>query len=64
MLTIQASAGFLLTLISIHLMPVLVDYLDWTYAFSVLAIGPFLGVFAMARLRAHPDSVKLAQGRR
>jgi MFS family permease len=64
MLTIQASAGFLLTLVTIHLMPVLVDHLGWLYAFPVLAIGPFLGVIAMARLRAHPDSVKLAHGRR
>jgi len=64
MLTIQASAGFLLTLITIHLMPVLVEYLGWTYAFAGLAIGPFLGVLAMARLRRRPDSIKLAQGRR
>jgi hypothetical protein len=29
-----------------------------------LAIGPALGVWAMARLRAHPASAKLAGGRR
>jgi hypothetical protein len=29
-----------------------------------LAIGPALGVWAMGRLRAHPESVKLAGGRR
>jgi hypothetical protein len=45
-------------------MPVLVEYLGWTYAFAGLAIGPFLGVLAMARLRRRPDSIKLAQGRR
>ena len=41
-----------------------VDLAGWTYAFAPLAIGPFLGVWAMARLRAHPDSVKIAGGRR
>ena len=64
MLTVQTSAGFLLTLATIHLMPPLVDALGWSYAFAALAIGPFLGVIAMGRLRAHPDSVKLAGGRR
>jgi len=64
MLTVQTSAGFLLTLGTIHLMPHVVDLAGWRYAFAVLAIGPFLGVWAMARLRRHPDSVKLAGGRR
>jgi len=64
MLTMQTSLGFLLTLITIHAMPYAVDGLGWTYAFAVLAIGPFLGVIAMGRLRAHPDAVKLAGGRR
>ncbi len=41
-----------------------VGALGWRYAFMPLAIGPFLGVWAMARLRAHPDSIKLAGGRR
>ena len=64
MLTIQTCAGFLLTLITIHLMPHLIDAVSWTYAFAVLAIGPFLGVIAMGRLRAHPDAIKLAGGNR
>ena len=64
MLTMQTSAGFLLTLVTIHLMPYAVDAVGWTYAFSILAIGPFAGVWAMGRLRAHPDAVKLAGGNR
>ena len=64
MLTLQTALGFTLTLITIHLMPLLVEALGWRYAFMPLAIGPLLGVIAMARLRAHPDSVKLAGGRR
>ncbi len=64
MLTVQTCAGFLLTLATIHLMPPLVDALGWRYAFAALAIGPALGVWSMARLRADPASVKLASGRR
>lgn len=64
MLTVQTSLGFLLTLITIHLMPYAVEWLGWRYAFLPLAIGPFLGVWAMARLRAHPASVRLANGNR
>ena len=64
MLTVQTCAGFLLTLVTIHMMAPLVDLVGWRYAFAVLAIGPFLGVVAMARLRAHPDAARLAGGRR
>jgi MFS family permease len=64
MLTLQTSLGFTLTLLTIHLMPHWVEWLGWRYAFAPLAIGPILGVWAMGRLRAHPESVKLAGGRR
>ena len=63
-LTVQTSMGFLTTLITIHLMPFAVEALGWRYAFWVLALGPLFGVWAMARLRKHPDAVKLAHGRR
>jgi len=64
MLTLQTALGFTLTLATIHLMPYWVDALGWRYAFVPLAIGPALGVWAMARLRAHPAAVRLAGGRR
>ena len=60
-LTIQMCIGFLLTTISIELIPK-VD--DWRYAFMILAPGPFLGVLAMLRLRSLPEAVKIAHGRR
>lgn len=64
MLTVQTCAGFVLTLLTIHMVPVLVEAFGWRWAFAFLAIGPFLGVAAMGRLRAHPDAAKLAGGRR
>ena len=64
MLTVQTALGFTLTLVTIHLMPYLIKALGWRYAFVPLAIGPAFGVYAMARLRAHPRSVELAGGRR
>jgi MFS family permease len=64
MLTVQTSVGFLLTLVTIHLIPYAVDAFSWKYAFAVLAIGPFLGTMAMARLRKMDEAVALAGGRR
>ena len=64
MLTVQTCIGFLLTILTIHLIPPLVDAVGWKFAFSFLAIGPYLGVVAMARLRRHPDAAMLAGGNR
>jgi MFS family permease len=63
-LTIQMCIGFLLTTISIELIPKVADARGWRYAFMILAPGPFLGVLAMLRLRALPEAVKIAHGRR
>ncbi len=58
-LTMQTCMGFLLTMASIRLLPVLVDFLSWHWAFSVLAIGPLFGVVSMYRLKQSPDAVKI-----
>jgi sugar phosphate permease len=63
-LTLQTSLGFLLTLITIRLIPVLVDLLGWSWAFAFLSIGPAVGVMAMARLRSMPSALRLAGGKR
>jgi MFS family permease len=63
-LTTQTCVGFALTMLSIWLVPPLVARAGWRWAFAMLAIGPALGVVAMGRLRAAPESVKLAGGRR
>ena len=63
-LTAQTCIGFALTMASIWLIPPLVARIGWRWAFAVLAIGPALGVIAMARLRGSRDAVKMAGGRR
>ncbi len=63
-LTIQTCLGFLLTSVSIELIPRFADIVGWQYAFTILAPGPLLGVLAMLRLRALPEAVNIAQGRR
>jgi len=51
-LTLQTSLGFLLTTISIQLVPVLVAQVGWRWAFPMLAAGPVLGIIAIRRLVA------------
>lgn len=63
-LTLQMCVGFLLTTVSIELIPKVVDVVSWRYAFMILAPGPFLGVLAMLRLRSLPEAIKIAHGRR
>ncbi|NNF57273.1 MAG: MFS transporter [Rhodothermaceae bacterium] len=48
-LTLQTSLGFLLTMGSIQLTPVLVESGGWAWAFPVLALGPAFGIAAMVR---------------
>ena len=64
MLTLQTALGFTLTLVTIHLMPLWVHGFGWRGAFVPLALGPLVGVIAMARLRARPEAFRLAGGRR
>ena len=64
-LSLQVALGFALTILAIWLVPQLVALLSgWRWAFAVLAVGPVLGTIAMLRLRALPESVRLAGGRR
>lgn len=63
MLTVQTCLGFALTLVTIQLMPTLVEHVGWGGAFAVLAIGPALGCAAMLRLGRSPMAARLAGGR-
>jgi len=49
-LTLQTSLGFLLTMVTIQLIPLLAGAVGWRWAFAVLAAGPGFGIAAIARL--------------
>jgi MFS family permease len=61
-LTLQTCIGFLLTLGSIRLVPSLVDWVSWRWAFAFLAIGPVFGVGAMYLLRKLPEAARIDGG--
>ena len=51
-LTLQICAGFLLTMVSMRLLPVAAEAVGWQWAFLVLVPGPLIGARIMARLGA------------
>ena len=63
-LAFQTALGFLLTAVSIQVLPLVLKSAGWRGAFTLLAVGPALGVVAMLRLRGRPEAVRLAGGRR
>jgi len=63
-LTTQTCLGFALTMASIWAIPPVVSLVGWRWAFAMLAVGPALGVLAMARLRVLPEASRMAGGRR
>jgi MFS family permease len=63
-LTLQTSLGFLLTLVTLRLIPWLVQRVGWEWAFAVLALGPALGAWSMLRLRRLPEAARMASGNR
>jgi MFS family permease len=50
-LTLQICLGFLLTMVSMRLLPIVGSTIGWRWAFAALAPGPLLGALAMRRLR-------------
>jgi MFS family permease len=50
-LMVQTSLGFLLTMGSIQLIPVMEGWVGWKWAFAILAVGPALGIASIRRLR-------------
>lgn len=49
-LMMQTSLGFLLTTVTIQIVPVVVDSAGWRWAFPLLALGPIAGIAAIKRL--------------
>jgi MFS family permease len=65
-LSVQTAVGFTFTGVTIVGVGLLdpTDPTGWRIAFALLAVGPFLGVLAMWRLRAQPDATRMANGHR
>ena len=53
-LTAQTAVGFLLTVVTIQIVPLAADLVGWQYAFLVLAPGPLAGALAMRALGRRP----------
>jgi MFS family permease len=60
-LTLQTSAGFLLTMVSMRLVPPITELAGWQWAFVFLVPGPLLGALAMRRLMANGSRLMPAQ---
>ncbi len=54
-LTLQTCVGFLLTMVTIELLPRVADYTGWRWASWLLVPGPLLGAWAMFRLGRNND---------
>jgi len=62
-LTFQMCIGFLITIFSINLVPIIQRVIGWEWVFACLAIGPILGIVSMIRYKQHElNQVKAAAG--
>ncbi len=50
--TLQLALGFVLTVVTIWLVPIVRDANGWGWSFAMLAAGPAVGIVAMSMLRA------------
>jgi len=60
-LTTQTAVGFLLTVVTVQVVPIAADLLGWQYVFVLLAPGPVIGAVAMWAL--HPVQHHLKEER-
>jgi len=63
-LTVQTTLGFLLSLLTIRLIPPLVEIIGWEWVFVLLAPGPLFGIWSMLQLRRMPEARQMASGNR
>ena len=61
-LTIQLASGFAITVVTIWLIPLLVEWASWRWAFAFLVLGPLIGIWAMLRLKSSPEAAKIGGG--
>lgn len=51
LMTLQTALGFLLTLITVQLTPLLANHIGWPIVLGLLAAGPVVGILAMRHLQ-------------
>ena len=51
LMTLQTALGFLLTLITVQLTPLLASLIGWQWILAALALGPVAGIMAMRQLQ-------------
>ena len=59
-LTLQTSVGFLLTMISMRLVPAIAESVGWRWVFLLLVPGPLLGAVAMSALSTRDNELPAA----
>lgn len=62
-LTLQTALGFMLTLVTISVVPLIADRSSWQWAFLILVPGPVVGTIAMVRLKRSYWAAQIAGGR-
>jgi MFS family permease len=64
-LTVQLGIGFMLTVVTIWLLPLAAaSFNSWQWVFLILIPGPLIGTCAMLFLRRMPEAIKIANGNR
>ena len=63
-LALQLGLGFIVTVVSIRLTPILADAIGWRWSLLLLVPGPLIGMVAMLLLRREPASRQIAAGLR
>lgn len=61
-LTMQIAIGFTISAATIWIIPIVEKTVTWRWAFSILAIGPLVGIIAMLRLKHLPEAKRIAGG--
>ncbi|WP_306430761.1 nitrate/nitrite transporter [Bacillus sp. EB106-08-02-XG196] len=59
-LTLQMCIGFLITILSINLIPIFQTLLGWRFVFILLSIGPIIGIISMVKFKYYETRVKTA----
>ncbi|ADB15480.1 major facilitator superfamily MFS_1 [Pirellula staleyi DSM 6068] len=62
-LAVQTASGFLLTVLTIGLVPIVESQVGWGIALAILALGPIVGIVSLVRLRSMSESLKIAGGK-